>query len=231
MKSRSILVLILGALGIPIILNWCIGRENPTDIQLIASPSDWLLFYGSYIGGVITAIIGFVTLHRQTSINKIQLEIKSKEDALKELKHSLAEQIGLFDFSKVTEISLFYKEREMYNAIQRNLAEYQNNLASKANAWAVIYAYSECEHVIRFKDAYIDCYEEFTKNINGITKAICHLSKAGTDEQIASILRDEITPINQETEHIQAKLQILFNAAQEWIREEGNEIVKLKEML
>lgn len=119
----------------------------------------------------------------------------------------------------------------MYKAMQRNLAEYQNNLASKANAWAVIYAYSECEHVIRFKDAYIDCYEEFTKDINSITKAIYHLSKADTDEQIASILRDEITPINQETEHIRAKLQILFNAAQKWIQAEENNIVELKKML
>ena len=106
MKTNYIVLTVLGILFIPVLLNIVLGAPNPlSNISVIGDSTHWLAFYGSYIGGILTAIIGFVTLHRESVRGKLQLTINSKEDALKELKLSLSERIGLFDFSRVIEIS------------------------------------------------------------------------------------------------------------------------------
>lgn len=232
MKSYHIILFVLGILFIPMLLNIVLGAPNPlSNISVIGDSTHWLAFYGSYIGGILTAIIGFVTLYRESVRGKLQLTINSKEDALKELKLSLSERIGLFDFSRVIEISLHPKDKTMYSTMQRELSEYHNLLSSKANAWAVVYASSNQLEVVRFKDAYIDCYDIFNECINSVAMAIYHLSKTKTDEEIDLIAKTEINPISRRSDEVNKKLQHLFNAAQEWIKADEKEIEKLKELL
>lgn len=232
MKSYHIILLVLGILFIPILLNIVLGAPNPlSNISVIGDSTHWLAFYGSYIGGILTAIIGFVTLHRESVRGKLQLTINNKEDALKELKLSVSERIGLFDFSRVIEISLHPKDKTMYSTMQRELSEYHKLLSARANAWAVVYASSNQPEVVKFKDAYIDCYNIFNVCINSVTMAICHLSESKTDEEIDLILETEIVPISRRTIEVQDKLQNLFHTAQEWIKVEEMEIEKLKQQL
>lgn len=47
---------------IPLILNLALGRMAPSSIHIVGNDVDWLLFWGSYLGGIITATIGFFTL-------------------------------------------------------------------------------------------------------------------------------------------------------------------------
>lgn len=232
MKTKHIFYTIAIIFTIPILLNIVLGTPNPlSNINVIGDSALWLSFYGSYIGGVLTAIIGFVALYKESVRNKLLLTINSKEDALKELKLSLSDRIGLFDFSKVMEISLYPKDKTMYNTIQRELSEYHNLLSSKANAWAVVYASSNQLEVVKFKDAYIDCYDIFNECINSITGAIYHLSKSKTDEEINLIIETEISPINRRNNEANEKLRLLFNTAQEWIKAEEKGIEKLKGLL
>ena len=232
MKPKYVFCVIGIVLLVPVLLNIILGMDNPVqNIAIIGDSTHWLAFYGSYIGGVMTAIVGFVTLYKESERNKLRLTINSKEEVLKELKLSLSERIGLFDFSKVIEISLYPKDKTMYNTIQRELSEYHNLLSSKANAWAVVYASSNQLEVVKFKEAYIDCYNVFNESINSITKAIYCLSKSVADEDIERIIETEINPINSKSIYIKQRLQSLFNAAQEWIKAEENEIDKLKEQL
>lgn len=232
MKTNYIVLTVLGLLFIPILLNIVLGAPNPlSNIDVVGDSTHWLSFYGSYIGGILTAIIGFVTLYKESVRSKLQLTINSKEDALKELKLSLSERIGLFDFTKVIEISLYPTDRTMYNTIQRELSEYHNLLTSKTNAWAVVYASSNQLEVVKFKDAYIDCYNMFNECINSITRAICHLSKSQTGKEMNLIVETEINPISRRSNEVNAKLKHLFQAAQAWIKVEEDEIKKLRGQL
>ena len=232
MKGYHIILLVLGILFTPILLNIILGAPNPlSNIEVVGDSTHWLAFYGSYIGGVFTAIIGFITLHRESARNKLLLIINNKEAALKELKLSLSERIGMFDFNKVIEISLYSRERTMYNTIQKELSEYHNLLSSKANAWAIVYASSNQLEVVKFKDAYIDCYDIFNECINSITGAIYHLSKSKTNEEMDFILKTEINPISKKDNEVKEKLQYLFNTALEWIKVEEKEIERLKGLL
>ena len=44
---------------VPILINWIIGLHTPCKIIVVGESKDWLSFYGSYIGGIITALISF----------------------------------------------------------------------------------------------------------------------------------------------------------------------------
>ena len=202
-----------------------------SNIEVVGDSTHWLAFYGSYIGGVFTAIIGFITLHKESAKNKLLLIINNKEDALKGLKLSLSKRIEMFDFSKVIEISLYSRDRTMYNTIQKELSEYHKLLSAKANAWAVVYASSNQPEVVKFKSTYIDCYNIFNECINSISKAIYNLTKCETDEKIDLIVETEINPINHRNIEVKEKLQNLFSAAQAWIKVEEDEIEKLRGQL
>lgn len=227
--NKHILILIIASVFIPILLNIILGVPNPiSNIAVIGDSTHWLGFYGSYIGGVLTAVIGFITLHMESKRNKIQLEIRSREDALKELKLTLSDRIGLFNFCKVTEGSLLLKDEKMYSIIQRELSEYHSLLTAKANAWGTIYATSKQLEVVRFKNAYIDCYEAFNECINSMTKAIYYLSEAKSEKEKNDIISKKVIPITEENTFIRNKLQILFETALKWIEVEEKEIKKLK---
>ena len=137
----------------------------------------------------------------------------------------------MFDFSKVIEISLYSRDRTMYNTIQKELSEYHKLLSAKANAWAVVYASSNQPEVVKFKSTYIDCYNIFNECINSISKAIYNLTKCETDEKIDLIVETEINPINHRNIEVKEKLQNLFSAAQAWIKVEEDEIEKLRGQL
>lgn len=229
MKIKYIFGAIAITFFIPILLNVILGSNNPFQcITIVGDSTHWLGFYGSYIGGVLTAVIGFITLSTESKRNKIQLEIRSREDALKELKLALAESVALFDFCKVTEISLFAKDSTMYNTIQKELSEYHSLLVTQANAWGAIYAASKQLEVVRFKNAYIDCYEAFDDCINSMTKAIYYLSEAKSEKGRADIILKQITPITEKNSFIRSKIQTLYEMAQKWIEAEEKEIKNLK---
>ena len=78
MKIKHISSAIAIIFAIPILLNIILGSNNPfQDIAIVGDSTHWLAFYGSYIGGVLTSIIGFTTLHMESERSKIQLKIRS----------------------------------------------------------------------------------------------------------------------------------------------------------
>lgn len=228
--KKGLLIFLVIAILFPILLNIIIGFEHPQNIFVIGTPSDWLLFYGSYIGGVLTAIIGYIVMCRSENKNKIQIQITEKQKELNNLKQTLAERIGLFDYNKVIEISLFYKFPSEYNSILRNLNNYQNELATKANAWAVIYAHSRRQEIERFKNLYIDCCLVFTQAINDATHIVKELASVNQEDRDVIALT-KITPLNQQSSKIQKELQQLFMAAQEWIAADELELNELRKEL
>ena len=94
-QRLKLFVIVLTMLFVPIILNIVLGSCNPLDcIDVVGDPRDWLGFYGSYMGGCLTALIGFITLARDEKSNKLQIQISHKEHYVKELEG---------DFSSVTD--------------------------------------------------------------------------------------------------------------------------------
>ena len=232
MKTKYIIIAIFAVVLTPIMLNVFLGASNPlSNIEVVGSEVDWLAFYASYIGGLLTALIGFITLYKEAKRNRLLLEIRSKEDALKELRLALSERIGMFDFSKVIEIALFPYDTTMYTTLQRELSEYHYQLTSKANGWGCIYASSSQVEVVKFGSIYTDCYKTFSDSINSVTEAICALGKVDSKNEKMTIISNEILPITRKNTEVNCKLVDLFSAAHAWISAEEREIAQLKAKL
>lgn len=243
MKTKYIVIAIFAVILTPIMLNIFLGASNPlSNIEVVGNEVDWLAFYASYIGGILTALIGFITLYREAKRNRLLLEIRSKEDALKELKLTLSERIGMFEYSKVIEIALFPYDTTMYTALQRELSEYHFQLTSKANAWGAIYASATQEEVVKFKEIYVECYEMFVEKINSVAKGIYCLANPKDEkgnklmeedlhEYRKEIIEKYIIPASECNSSARRMQKMLFNAAQAWISAEEREIVQLKAKL
>ena len=107
MKCRIfgwVIIFCAAFLFVPFLLNIVLGWHSPNNIKVIGTATDWLLFHGSYIGGVLTAVVGFVTLWFTVKFGQLESRIQAKELYIKELKEHLASWIGVLNFSKVDEL-------------------------------------------------------------------------------------------------------------------------------
>lgn len=108
---RGIGILIALLLIVPFILNSLLRTSNPCHIVTIGGPTDWLVFWGSYLGGILTACIGYITLFRA---NK-----RYNDDALNSrreaIKNDLIELVGVFDFHYITRL-FSWNDRYMVSA-------------------------------------------------------------------------------------------------------------------
>ena len=67
MKQKYIFLGVVAIVIIPFLLNLILGMSNPIQsINIIGDELSWLGFYGSYIGGTLTAVVGFVALCQET---------------------------------------------------------------------------------------------------------------------------------------------------------------------
>lgn len=215
------------ALIFPILLNIILGFHSPNNIKVIGDSATWLLFYGSYIGGVLTAIIGFFTMNQTSKLNKNEILIAQKRESIKELEHSLARCVSLFDYSRVGTISLFFDDRSKYNEVLKDMDEYLNKVTTTANAWGVIYANSNRKETQEFQDAYNTCVSTLIDRINQVTKLIAELKEDIKIIERNKIIQEIKTIIDMQPKY-QSLLDTLFLKAQMWIKAEKQELIQLQ---
>lgn len=61
-KRKLIIKVIIALILAPFVCNLLLGFNHPDNIDVVGRPEDWLQFYGSYLGAVITTIGTFVVL-------------------------------------------------------------------------------------------------------------------------------------------------------------------------
>lgn len=76
-SPKNVYFLVIGLIAAPIILNIIIGFEHPHNIQVVGDATDWLNFYGGYLGSAI-AVIGALYICQET----IKHERKNQANSL-----------------------------------------------------------------------------------------------------------------------------------------------------
>lgn len=228
MKTRHIIVIGVGVILLPILINIITGFNSPNNISVVGNAETWVQFFGSYIGGVLTAIIGFWAMERGNyqSNHNIAISIKRQEIAV--LEQTLANCVSLFDYSRVGTIALYLDDNSKYDDVLYQLDEYFNKVSTTANAWGVIYANSSKQEIRNFQDIYLDCFTELTRAINEVTDKVKLLKKTRKDDPQWVTITNEITGIIQRGDQYKILLSHLLTAAQQWIASEKNELEKLK---
>lgn len=76
------LIIIIGAIIIifswPLIVNWLYNVE--TNCKVLHKPQEWTMFWGSYIGSIVSATVAFIILHIQSKKNEEENEKNRKEN-------------------------------------------------------------------------------------------------------------------------------------------------------
>lgn len=243
MKKNSwwkciILILIILPLC-PIVLNCILGQYTPCNIEVVGKEDDWLDFWGGYIGAIIGASVGFVTMWKTIKHNTLTVLINQQENYIKELELSLSKCIEPISFEKIASVALWTSRNAKLPIEERDkilmshldseilkLNDYCFFVREKSNAWASVYDNSKDNHALLFKHYYRMCIKVLINDINAMTDMLCQYR----DRQITyEELKEKIN--NACTGHIvhsDVYLAKVFNAAYEWKKSERDKLERLK---
>lgn len=171
--ERYITIAIPIAIGLPFVLNVLIRWRSPYSV--VGEPQDWLLFYGSYIGGVLTAVIGIITLYQSAKRSDMEIKRKHQDEIIMQLRQSLVKCISIFDYSRVGGISLYIDSPSMYDTVLKDMDDYLHKLASVSNAWYVAFGNQDKAIAKEFQSVLQQCCSFITKNINRATNLMIQL--------------------------------------------------------
>lgn len=213
----------------PIVVNYILGFKTPFNLEVFGSIDAWIAFYGAYFGGIITAAIGFVTIHRQEKLNNKKILISHQETLIRDLENRLSNCISLFDYSRVGIISLYFNDKSKYNDVLKEMDDYYHKLVIASNAWNTIYGKGADDlYINAFQKMYQKCIDELVKALKDVTIQINILKDANDVEEI-SMLKLGITKVISHSNYYRDNyLQPLQNCAQEWLNAERQKLEEMK---
>ncbi len=238
MKRKYIYLIGLIIVVFPFLLNIFIGIEHPQNIAVVGLPSDWLLFYGSYVGGILTAIIGYITIYWSNQRSKLQIQITEKQESIKQLERQIAKCITALDYSRTGIISLYLDKPDKYDAVLNIIDNAYTTITISANTLYIIYGDSHKKEIQDFQFKYAECARILIERLNQVTFYIKELQKLPI-QQIASepskTKRDsiiqKINDIILEFNTFKEKQEILLNTGKAWINTEKQELAELQTKL
>ena len=112
----------------PALINWCILQ--PAIFPFVGCNTDWLNFWGAYVGTILSSFIAFYVLHKQLCQNqqenennrRLQINIlhyQQKTQWLTELKIKLAEYYNSFSLNDINAIADRMLTKETSVSIQK----------------------------------------------------------------------------------------------------------------
>ena len=238
MNKKLWIILIILVLITPIILNIIIGSTNPLDsIRVVGTEVNWLGFYGSYIGGVLSATVAFITMWQTSKHNTLNVMIPQQEAHIKELNSALSERISKLDFAYIGSISLHtLKEEpeEFYQKIPKGLDEL-NELSKEAsrlfNSYGLLHSQTQNTDEKDLNEFYETCVKQYKKRVDEMTIMLVTVQngrKTAQHSEIYQSFRSDFPDFNlklkDDKEHY---TDVLFKKANSIIQAEEKKLEKL----
>lgn len=217
----NLLLYILPIVAIPIAINWVLNRATPLYIQTIGESKDWLSFYGSYIGGIITASISFVILNKTINYNKNESEIIRQKKDMENLENRLSDHISFLNFYKIGTISLVINDDLMSKTEILKLEGFNYELIRKSNALRLIYE-DNCEkHIADYIMKFDACIKQMSNDIDDMTLLIKDLPPFGIEIEkridIIDKINEKVKELGTHTDHLAVPV---YHAAKVWLKQE-----------
>lgn len=229
--------MIFWAIAIPFLLNFLLRRYVTDSERAIGTEVDWLLFFGSYIGGVLSAIISFIALVKQSKENSYKNQLQRQQLYINTLETKLSEWISVLQFWELGEISLYLSDKKNipFHAARMlaKLNEKYAKVVDDANAFELVYGgQNENQSCMQsFTTAYRQCIELYQEDVNEMTKKLFELQKGVPNENLDGVI-EEIKEFNKEMNSRKNQyLQPVFDAAKGWIAAERNKEADLQNKL
>lgn len=239
MKNKWwIIIIIILALITPVILNIIIGSTNPLDsIKVVGTEVDWLVFYGSYIGGVLSAVVAFMTMWQSSKHNTLNIMIPQQEANIKELNGALSERISKLDFAYIGSISLHTlkeESEEFYQKIPKVLDEL-NELSKDAsrlyNAYGLLHSQTQNADEKDLNEFYETCVKQYKKRVDEMTLMLAIVQngrKTAQHSEIYKLFRSDLADFNLKLKTDKEKYtDVFFKKANSIIQAEEKKLEKL----
>ena len=239
MKNRWwIIIIIILALITPVILNIIIGSTNPLDsIKVVGTEVDWLVFYGSYIGGVLSAVVAFMTMWQTSKHNTLNVMIPQQEAHIKELNSALSERISKLDFVYTGSISLHTpkeESEEFYQKIPKvldELNELSKDTSRLFNSYGLLHSQTQNADEKDLNEFYETCVKQYKKRVDEMTIMLATVQngrKTAQHSEIYQSFRSDLADFNIELGKDKTQYtQVLFKKANLIIQAEEKRLEKL----
>ena len=239
MKNRWwIIIIIILALITPVILNIIIGSTNPLDsIKVVGTEVDWLVFYGSYIGGVLSAVVAFMTMWQTSKHNTLNVMIPQQEAHIKELNSALSERISKLDFVYIGSISLHTpkeESEEFYQKIPKvldELNELSKDTSRLFNSYGLLHSQTQNADEKDLNEFYETCVKQYKKRVDEMTIMLTTVQngrKTAQHSEIYQSFRSDLADFNIELGKDKTQYtQVLFKKANLIIQAEEKKLEKL----
>ena len=227
--KKMIYSIVIFAILAPVIVNFMLGSKTPFNIEVVGLPSEWISFYGSYLGGIITALVGFYTIYRSNKQNKLQIQITYKQEYIKNLKLTLANSISLFDCLREDDIADCTDDLSKCRKKLNELCNYRDKIMSVANGLCLAYnGESEKKEAREFQSTYKCCAKMLWNNISQLKASLDNCKGESNDVEIGDVVQKFISIRNTSKGYLESDL---YPKAQAWIASEERELETLKSKL
>ena len=218
------LMFLLIALSMPIIVNFIIGFSTPFDIKLIGTSSDWLLFFGSYFGGVFTALITFYVLISTITQTKKEAEIGRKRIEIERLESRLDQYIEKLNFSEIGNIVLNINDNLYYKIEKVRLDTFRDALNHQSNALHLIFGNKKEPYIKDFIQKYDECIKQLKVDITSMISKILEIQQNGLNAESLSNISNLVLELDKHKEEF---AKPVYLAAQKWLETENDIYEKL----
>lgn len=221
-------------LFVPFLLNIVLGWHSPNNIKVIGTATDWLLFHGSYIGGVLTAVVGFIVMGIESRRNGYALRLKNQQAYIKSLEAELSNLIGAMQFYEIGDISLYVSDKKNFKfhsvvAIGR-LNDKLGIVMNQANTFMLGYRGRSEEYINKFVVLYENCVKAYQESVNEMTRLLFGVREFMSDAEWDNFCQ-KITGINEKAAKGQEYLKSVYEAADNWLVAERNKEADLQNKL
>jgi hypothetical protein len=108
MKTTTIIIVLLICLiGVPFILNLFIGFEHPHNIEVVGGETDWLNFFGGYLGSILGVIGALLICFGTMNHDRKRMELDFRHREIIEIQKEIANRLEQFSPEEILLASLF----------------------------------------------------------------------------------------------------------------------------
>lgn len=217
---KDYLILSAAIIVIPIALNCIILSPNPTCLPVIGGEENWLLFWGSYLGGILTAGFGYYGLLKSDKEHKREIRKQEHERILLVLKNELSKRIEALNFSILSRSLPRIQTGLLKEEIDQEivfLKERVDIVAAQIISWSLQELGQLPSKPSKFDETYILTMGTFRNDAEKVCTLLAELSLNGNSQSI----KDQALSLKKEIDsHLIGATHALIKLSKEWIESE-----------
>lgn len=229
-EQKNTIILLIGIviiIAIPIIVNYVLKMPSPFNTRVVGNPTDWLAFFGAYLGGIVTASFGLVTLY----INQRNYERSVERENEKELVHYRENQAMMLQDELIRRI-----ESLNFQSIGRILYRFPNNVSKEEVVkeidclkerleqvelqgidWGIMSWHDLKSKPKNFDEKYLSQIMQYKGDVQAVISLLDTFLTEGADK----IVLDCVKNVSKQIEtHAFIITSLLAKPAKDWIEEE-----------